>query len=62
MSERVTWEGCPTCGKPAAVGWAAPVGNEAGDGSAYPLEFDCPSRCQLTADELSRAFGKPEAP
>jgi hypothetical protein len=35
-SERVTWEACPMCGRPAAVGWLgrAPIGS------------DCPFGCR----------------
>ena len=43
MSDRVTWEGCPICGEPAAVGWVTLVGREVGAGSEDPVEFDCPS-------------------
>jgi hypothetical protein len=34
-SERVTWENCPSCQRPAAVGWM--------EGRA--VEFDCPGGC-----------------
>ena len=46
VSERVTWETCPECRRPAAVGWV--------DGD--PVEFDCPQECTLTAGELRAAF------
>ena len=46
MSERVTWETCPECRRPAAVGWV--------DGD--PVEFDCPRECTLPAGELRTAF------
>jgi hypothetical protein len=46
VSERVTWETCPECRRPAAVGWV--------DGD--PVEFDCPQECTLTADELRAVF------
>src|SRR5438445_11830388 len=36
-SERVTWEDCPNCGRPAAVGWL----------NGHPIEFDCPAGCSL---------------
>jgi hypothetical protein len=62
MSDRVTWEGCPICGEPAAVGWVTLVGRDAGAASEDPMEFDCPSRCDLTVDEMRRAFGKPVQP
>jgi hypothetical protein len=38
MSERITWEVCPGCGRTAAVGWL--------DGQ--PVEFDCTAGCRLT--------------
>jgi hypothetical protein len=38
MSERVTWEVCPTCGRTAAVGWL--------NGSV--VEVDCTSGCRLS--------------
>ena len=43
MSESVTWETCPTCERPAAVGWL--------DGN--PVEFDCPAGCHLDRKQLS---------
>ncbi len=44
LSERVTWETCPACGRCAAVGWR--------DG--MPVEADCPGGCGLTAAEFAR--------
>jgi hypothetical protein len=44
MTERVTWDICPRCGRYAAVGWL--------DG--MPVGFDCPRGCQLTAGEFGR--------
>jgi hypothetical protein len=41
-SERVTWEDCPSCQRPAAVGWM--------DGQA--VEFDCPRGCSVTSAQL----------
>jgi hypothetical protein len=41
-SERVTWENCPSCQRPAAVGWM--------DGQA--VEFDCPSGCSPTSAQV----------
>jgi hypothetical protein len=46
LSERVTWETCPGCRRPAAVGWV--------DGD--PVGFDCPRECTLSAGELRAAF------
>ena len=46
VSERVTWETCPECRRPAAVGWA--------DGN--PVEFDCPRECTLPVAGLLAAF------
>ncbi|MCW2537620.1 MAG: uncharacterized protein JWQ26_3319 [Modestobacter sp.] len=47
MSERVTWDTCPSCGHSAAVGWI--------DGN--PVEFDCLGGCSLSAGQLMAAFG-----
>jgi hypothetical protein len=44
-SERVTWEDCPDCRRPAAVGWV----------DERPVEFDCPRGCRLSV-ELVRAL------
>jgi hypothetical protein len=44
MTERITWDTCPECGRYAAVGWL--------DG--IPVGFDCPRGCQLTAAEFAR--------
>ncbi|MGY1733535.1 hypothetical protein ACI798_18660 [Geodermatophilus sp. SYSU D01045] len=41
-SERVTWEDCPNCRRPAAVGWV--------DGRA--VEFDCPGGCRPSETQL----------
>jgi len=43
MSESVTWETCPTCERPAAVGWV----------EDSPVEFDCPAGCDLDPKQLS---------
>jgi predicted RNA-binding Zn-ribbon protein involved in translation (DUF1610 family) len=49
MSERITWETCPACGRTAAVGWQ-PVGR--GEPAEDAVEFDCPSGCELTESEV----------
>jgi DNA-directed RNA polymerase subunit M/transcription elongation factor TFIIS len=51
MSDRVTWEKCPKCGAPAAVGWT--TGARAADEPVddEPTEIDCTSGCELSADE-----------
>jgi hypothetical protein len=41
-SERVTWEECPGCREPAAVGWW----------QGRPVEFDCPRGCQVSLDQF----------
>jgi hypothetical protein len=46
MSERITWEDCPSCARAAAVGWL--------DGEA--VEFDCPSLCWVTLSEIRAIF------
>ena len=42
MSERITWEQCPSCGDAAAVGW---IRDE-------PVEFDCVRNCDLTQEQM----------
>jgi len=51
MSEHITWESCPRCGRPAAVGW-----NPAGGAREDPVEFDCPAGCQLSTAQVRAAF------
>jgi hypothetical protein len=41
-SELITWEQCPTCRQPAAVGWW----------QGRPVEFDCPQGCSVLPDQL----------
>jgi hypothetical protein len=51
-TERVTWEYCPNCRKPAAVGWS----------SGRPIGFDCPHGCRLSAGQvegLTASVGRP---
>ena len=48
MSERVTWDICPGCGRAAAVGWL--------DGD--PVEFDCPRGCRMPPDLIRSTFGR----
>jgi hypothetical protein len=51
-TERVTWEDCPNCRKPAAVGWS----------SGRPIGFDCPHGCRLSAGQvegLTASVGRP---
>jgi hypothetical protein len=57
VSERVTWEACPCCSGPAAVGWTR-VHLVAGPPRETPVEFDCPRGCQPTPGELSRLIGR----
>ena len=42
VSEWVTWEDCPHCRRPAAVGWM----------KGRPTEFDCPRGCRLSAEQV----------
>ena len=42
VSDRVTWEVCPGCGRTAAVGWI----------EERPVEFDCTAGCHVTAGQL----------
>jgi hypothetical protein len=44
MSERVTWESCPSCGARAAVGWIDRTVTEA----------DCTKECELTEEQMAR--------
>jgi hypothetical protein len=44
VSERVTWETCPSCGRSAAVGWR--------DGRL--VQIDCPSGCRPAAEDFGR--------
>ncbi|CCH87439.1 conserved protein of unknown function [Modestobacter italicus] len=48
MGAHVTWETCPGCGRPAALGWL--------DGD--PVQFDCPRGCRLPPDLISAMFGR----
>jgi hypothetical protein len=42
MSDRITWEVCPGCGRTAAVGWL----------DDQPVEFDCTAGCRPTAAQF----------
>jgi hypothetical protein len=56
MSERVTWEACPRCGSPAAVGWArVPMAADA-PGECRPVEFDCVAGCHVELDVLTQVY------
>jgi hypothetical protein len=46
VSERVTWETCPACGRLAAVGWLDGV----------PVQFDCPGGCRLPRSRIVSTF------
>ncbi len=51
-TERVTWENCPNCQRPAAVGWR----------SGRFTGFDCPHGCRLSAGQiegLTSGLGRP---
>jgi hypothetical protein len=53
-TERVTWEDCPNCRRPAAVGWLR----------GRPTGFDCPHGCRLSSGQvevLTAAVGRPPA-
>jgi hypothetical protein len=49
MSERITWEQCPSCGDTAAVGW---IRDE-------PVEFDCVHNCDLTQEQMATLQRRP---
>ena len=55
MSEWVTWEPCPRCGRRAAVGWGPQALCVRGDADDGPVEFDCPTRCPVDPRELLKA-------
>ncbi len=50
MSERITWEPCPSCGRSAAVGWAG----------QHPVEFDCPNDCPVSDAEVAHWYSAQE--
>jgi hypothetical protein len=52
MSERVTWEICPNCGRTAAVGWL--------DGNL--VEFDCTGGCRLSAAQVGAFMARRRPP
>jgi|1186.fasta_scaffold90682_1 hypothetical protein len=52
MSDSVTWEQCPSCGRPAAVAWLDGV----------PAEFDCPAGCSLSEDQIGAFADKRRSP
>ena len=56
MSDRITWEVCPSCGKAAAVGWTMIRWATGERFQEVPLEFDCPSGCRLNVEQLRREF------
>jgi hypothetical protein len=58
MSERISWENCPTCGSPAAVGWTTVLWVAGESREEGPIEFDCPSGCHLSHQALAEAFGQ----
>lgn len=65
MSERVTWERCPRCGGPAAVGWDTVARANGEPPVEVPVEYDCAAGCRLdphgTACHLRRAPMNPAA-
>jgi len=56
MSDVITWETCPRCGRVAAVGWSSIRGDHDGEIMRLPVEFDCPDGCALDADEIVKVF------
>lgn len=56
VSDRVSWEICPSCGGRIAIGWSA---RDTADGpvAERPVEYDCSAGCHLTLAEL-RAFAE----
>jgi hypothetical protein len=47
VSDRVTWEACPRCGRTAALGWV----------DEHPVEFDCTTGCRHERRLLRRVIG-----
>ena len=60
MSDRVTLETCPRCGTTAAVGWSGIPWITGEWFVEFPVEFDCPSGCNLAQRQLLAAFLTPE--
>jgi hypothetical protein len=56
VSERVSWEVCPRCGRLAAVGWVAVPGGDGAPCGSRPVEFDCPTGCQVGLDVLAQVY------
>lgn len=59
MSEHVTWDVCLRCGRLAAVGWVPVVRSGGTPAENRPVEFDCPTGCQVGLDALDQAYGLP---
>ena len=55
-SSRITWERCPQCGGPAAVGWRAVGTCPSLPLVEYAVEFDCRAGCNLTVEEMVGSF------
>jgi hypothetical protein len=61
MSDRVTWERCPSCGRTAAVGWTT-IRRATGEPFLEdPTDLDYVSGCQLTEQDLTTALPSPLA-
>jgi len=58
MSDRITWEPCPCCARPAAVGWSPVPRADGRPAGELAVEFDCPADCRLTAAELQYLTGR----
>jgi hypothetical protein len=46
MSDRITWEECPSCGGLAAIGWRLVLGSTGAPIAERAVEFDCPNGCE----------------
>lgn len=55
MTDRTTWQTCPSCGRVAAVGWVS-IRRPDHQQAEVPIELDCPSGCRPTLAELRHAF------
>ncbi len=59
MSDRVTWETCPVCGDPAALGWELLEGPDGAPVGGILVEFDCPNGCLVSEFMPLASVGTP---
>jgi len=56
MSDRVTWETCPSCGRPPAVGWTTVLWIDGKSVTEIPEEYDGTSGCRIDPEQLRHTF------